>query len=396
MTAIHCGDCLDVLGGMADDSIDAVVTDPPYGLAFMGKKWDYDIPGVDIWRECLRVLKPGGHLLSFAGTRTQHRMACAIEDAGFEIRDMIAWVYGSGFPKSLDVSKAIESNITNGKSNSRSLRATEQAGDGEPYTLRGKNNGIMGETRDFDRKRFTHATPAAEQWQGWGTALKPALEPITVARKPLIGTVAANVLEHGTGGINVDACRVGTFQNTTPSGVDRRNAKLAELGYRPGEYQMGEREPDGTPGRWPANLIHDGSDEVLGLFPSKAGSAARFFYCAKASKRDRDEGCEGIEAKRGGSLNIRTDNHSQANGMDTGPRRNHHPTVKPLALMRYLCRLVTPPGGTVLDPFMGSGSTGKAAALEGFGFIGIEREAEYVEIAKARIENAKKKYPLGV
>jgi len=361
------GDCRDVLKTLPDNSVDSIVTDPPYGLSFMGKKWDYDVPSVDIWKECLRVLKPGGHLLAFAGTRTQHRMACRIEDAGFEIRDMIAWVYGSGFPKSLDVSKAIdkaagverEAVLVPTKAGNR----PEQAGD---IAL-----GATG-MRDVS----TPATEAARQWQGWGTALKPALEPITVARKPLIGTVAANVLAHGTGALNIDGCRVGSEKITTTNGK----------GFN-GSFEGGTNNNGGAvrEGRWPANLIHDGSDEVLGLFPSKAGSAARFFYCAKASKRDRDEGCEGIEAKRGGSLNIRTDNHNQANGMDTGPRRNHHPTVKPLALMRYLCRLVTPPGGTVLDPFMGSGSTGKAAVLEGFGFIGIEREAEHIEISKGRI-----------
>ena len=403
--------------GMADNSVDSIVTDPPYGLSFMGKKWDYDVPGEDIWRECLRVLKPGGHLLAFAGTRTQHRMAVRIEDAGFEIRDMIAWVYGSGFPKSLDVSKAIESNITNGKSNSRSLRATEQAGDGEPYTLRGKNNGIMGETRDFDRKRFTPATPEAQRWQGWGTALKPALEPITVARKPLIGTVAANVLAHGTGGINVDACRVGE-----DAGWSYPNGRGGQ-GWH-GRESLGSNltEPmKATAGRWPANLIHDGSDEVLEVFPETksgsingiynntimaqsfgnrdgkpihlkfegdSGSASRFFYCAKASRAERNAGLEGMEEHRIHTFQTGNGASGKPSSISAGRNtvyQNNHPTVKPTALMRYLCRLVTPPGGTVLDPFMGSGSTGKAAVLEGFGFIGIEREAEYCEIARARI-----------
>jgi DNA modification methylase len=287
MTVIH-GDCLDVLRSMPDCSVDSVVTDPPYGLSFMGKRWDYDVPGEDIWRECLRVLKPGGHLLAFAGTRTQHRMAVRIEDAAFEIRDMIAWVYGSGFPKS--------------------------------HNLK-------------------------DDWQGWGTALKPALEPITVARKPFPGTVAANVLAHGTGGLNVDGCRVGSGADRTAGG---KSGSAASSVLEDGFHAKRMERP--TEGRWPANLIHDGSEGVGGLL----NGAARFFYCAKASKRDRDEG-------------------------------NGHPTVKPTDLMRYLCRLVTPPGGTVLDPFAGSGSTGKAAALEGFQFIGIEREAEYVEIARARI-----------
>ncbi len=292
MTELIHGDCIEVLRAMPDCSVDAVVTDPPYGLSFMGKRWDYDVPSVEVWAECLRVLKPGGHLLAFAGTRTQHRMAVRIEDAGFEIRDMIAWVYGSGFPKSLN--------------------------------LKG-------------------------DWQGWGTALKPALEPITVARKPLIGTVAENVLQHGTGAINVDGCRVGTDGGTKHNDGEKGTTKNC---YGNGLFVEFGKPVIGL-GRWPANFIHDGSEEVTDLL----GSAARFFYCAKASKRDRDEG-------------------------------NHHPTVKPTDLMRYLCRLVTPPDGTVLDPFMGSGSTGKAAVLEGFRFIGIEREEEYCEIAKARIKHA--------
>jgi DNA modification methylase len=432
---LKLGDCLEVLRALPDCSVDAVVTDPPYGLAFMGKKWDYDVPSEEIWRECLRVLKPGGHLLAFAGTRTQHRMAVRIEDAGFEIRDMIAWVYGSGFPKSLDVSKAIDKqraedvepaarvakwlcdrmderritrrdlckhfdaeNIaqqwtthwTDGAVKPRvpkwhqwqELKALLSFGDemdSEVWRLNGRKgrpgdayaerpdaeySGAPGMRESWTggkgwsgttAKGGAGVTAAARQWQGWGTALKPALEPITVARKPLAGTVAETVLAHGTGGINVDGCRV-----------------------------------EAQDGRWPANLIHDGSDDVVGLFPNTtsgsrkagrhvvaggqgrygefaegdlpevigdSGSAARFFYCAKASKADRGD--------------------------------NHHPTVKPTALMRYLCRLVTPPGGVVLDPFMGSGSTGKACALEGFRFIGIERESEYLEIARARIEAAR-------
>jgi site-specific DNA-methyltransferase (adenine-specific) len=363
---LHHGDCLEVMATMADNSVDAIVTDPPYGLSFMGKRWDYDVPSVEVWYECLRVLKPGGHLLAFAGTRTQHRMAVRIEDAGFEIRDMIAWVYGSGFNK---VGYIKDSN---------------------------------GETvRD-----------------GWGGSLKPALEPITVARKPLAGTVAANVLEHGTGALNVDGCRVGNESTLKTNG---KTAIWADGG-------MNAEQGGSTSGRWPANLIHDGSDEVVGLFPQQqsggfsqgmvqhsrafnvakgveaervrdarapdSGSAARFFYCAKASKADRDEGCEGLPQtikqsvahgdKRHGTLPYT----NEPREMNPRPRGNHHPTVKPADLMRYLCRLVTPPGGIVLDPFMGSGSTGKAAILEGFQFIGIEREAEYLAIAEARISHA--------
>lgn len=370
---LHNGDCLAVLMGMPSDSIDAIVTDPPYGLAFMGKRWDYDVPSVEIWAECLRVLKPGGHLLAFAGTRTQHRMAVRIEDAGFEIRDMIAWVYGSGFPKS--------------------------------------HNGPWG-----------------------GTALKPALEPITVARKPLAGTVASNFAEHGTAGLNIDGCRVPhgedlrTGAGTTWDAMHRHEgregeasaeSRYADKGGTDFAMKPGPRGGDAA-GRWPANLIHDGSAEVLSGFPQAkgqqgavgpqygdkesvnaygdfgarqdfqprgdTGSAARFFYCAKASRKDRNEGCEGMEQKMPTAPNGAENAVSANRGSRSGPRENHHPTVKPTDLMRYLCRLVTPPGGVVLDPFIGSGSTGKAAVLEGFRFIGIEREAEYVEIARARIE----------
>jgi DNA modification methylase len=409
--------CLDVLKRLEDNSLDSIVTDPPYGLSFMGKKWDYDVPSVEIWAECLRVLKPGGHLLAFAGTRTQHRMAVRIEDAGFEIRDMIAWVYGSGFPKSHDVSKAID----------------KQAGEERADALAGGHRGIASDDVQTDgykavkdaighgvgcgtASRGTPVTDAAQQWQGWGTALKPALEPITVARKPLIGTVAENVLEHGTGALNIDGCRVG---------VDGGTAKGSKpIGVGNGVYGAGLHGAceitQLDAGRWPANLIHDGSDEVVGLFPQSSGgawpangaqfgyaggnrkqrgdraemadtgSAARFFYCAKASKRDRDEGLEGfdqvkVKTKSGGGA----PNEGREASSDGGVRANVHPTVKPTDLMRYLCRLVTPPGGVVLDPFMGSGSTGKAAMIEGFQFIGCEMSPEYFEIAKARIEAAK-------
>ena len=422
---IHHGDCLEILPTLPADSIDSIVTDPPYGLSFMGKDWDHGIPGVAFWSEALRVAKPGAHLLAFGGTRTFHRLTCAIEDAGWEIRDCIMWVYGSGFPKSHDVSKAIDREagaerkekigVSKGKGYSDQQKKNKEHG------FREYKNGLPFESAD--RNIYAPATEAAQRWQGRGTALKPAWEPIIVARKPLAGTVAENVLAHGAGALNIDGCRVGDFQNTTPSGVDRRNAALAEAGYRPGTYQMGEKRPDTPPGRWPANLIHDGSDEVVGLFPETtsntrqpnggkiygrnslnesatcdttvrgfqdSGSAARFFYCAKASKADRDEGLESRELKAYGDF---------AGTPEHGPKlnvraRNHHPTVKPTSLMRYLCRLVTPPGGTVLDPFCGSGSTGKAATLEGFGFIGIEREAEYAEIARARIAAAKPDMPL--
>lgn len=668
---IHIGDCLEVLKTIQDSSVDSIVTDPPYGLSFMGKKWDYDVPTVSVWEECLRVLKPGGHLLAFAGTRTQHRMAVRIEDAGFEIRDMIAWVYGSGFPKSLDVSKAIDKrggasvawfgpwfrkwredngvtqkqvaalfpsktgNITGCVANWElgfNMPTPEQFNlirdtFGLPFAsveeaereVVGKKDGYLlafAPGQDIDRSATTlditaPATDAARQWQGWGTAMKPALEtvtfaskpytdeqvrdiirsnlfrlearlwllssanaagksstsnqseygaacaiaqwnadeitstradlcgqmgtslfalatttslnivsswrrtldeswsdgststietkssttidwrtlkfsvsqitpasiikacslpggfsanastaeshfnasllllqsiltlsvtepvislaqhehqgagvtpnldPVVLARKPLAGTVAENVLAHGTGALNIDGCRVGGM--ASPS-VQRRQGgapKMSASMYRDAAHNHDEKRyeesrPGELLGRWPANLIHDGSPEVLAGFPQAkgqqgaltgaepssktanafgefagrapsaprgdTGSAARFFYCAKASESDREEGIEGIEGI--GAL--------RDSGRGSARHKNRHPTVKPTDLMRYLVRLVTPPGGVVLDPFMGSGSTGKASVLEGFSFIGIEREAEYFEIAESRISFAAK------
>lgn len=386
---LHQGDCLEIMSTMPDNSVDAIVTDPPYELGFMGKGWDKSgiANSVEMWREALRVLKPGGHLLAFSGSRTYHRMVCAIEDAGFEIRDQIMWLYGSGFPKSLDVSKAIdkaagaEREVIGGNPNHRAV-----SGVGYDGVYQGGNTGSAFITAP--------ATDAARQWQGWGTALKPAHEPICVARKPLVGTVTANVLEYGTGALNIDGCRVSVSDGddiyaknpNTKGGFGHAGASV---------YGDSHGAPVYNPaaGRWPANVIHDGSEEVVAGFPNSngsgkartlkrgkrngdgfgmsdqhgelrdagTGSAARFFYCAKASKCDRDEGLEG---------------------------RNYHPTVKPTALMRYLVRLVTPPGGIVLDPFMGSGSTGKAAMLEGFRFVGIDMTPEYVEIAQARIQHA--------
>lgn len=352
---LEIGNSKELLKNLPDNSIDSIVTDPPYELGFMGKKWDasgiaYD---VDLWKECLRVLKHGGHLLAFSGSRTYHRMTVAIEDAGFDIRDQIMWIYGSGFPKSHDVSKAIDKMNIN----------------------------------DYEK-----------EWNGWGTALKPAHEPICVARKPLIGTVAENVLQYGTGAFNIDGCRVG-YENENIDFARQQNGNIYGSGRIYGiAEQKQTTSKHKTIGRWPANLIHDGSAEVLAGFPNVGasttskrnpngskngvnkngeiygewgaqpdrvtgyneprGSAARFFYCAKASKKDRNE----------------------------GHQINNHPTVKPTDLMRYLCRLVTPPNGLILDPFTGSGSTGKAAILEGFRFIGFDMQDEYIKIAKARIE----------
>ena len=382
---IQLGDCLNQMRILDKASIDSIVTDPPYGLSFMGKGWDHGVPGVEFWAEALRVAKPGAHLIAFGGTRTYHRLACAIEDAGWEIRDCVMWVYGSGFPKSHDVSKAID-----------------KAAGAERERIRGVRSAVVGATYAGDEwsREFKDSvlsanpiTDAARQWSGWGTALKPAWEPIIVARKPLVGTVAENVLAHGTGGINVDGCRVAHDEDCrmmapSQANIDNPSEKHRQAGRREAVLEL---KPGG---RWPANLIHDGSDEVVGLFPSdKQGSAARFFYCAKASKADRDEGCEGLEKKAAGGLSGR--NNGSLGTITLS--RNVHPTVKPTALMRYLCRLVTPPGGTVLDPFCGSGSTGKAAILEGFRFIGIEREAEYVEIAKARVASAiEKRQSVGI
>lgn len=330
--SLYNADCLDVINELPP--IDAIVTDPPYGLKFMGKDWDHGIPGVHFWQEFKRACKPGVHLLAFGGTRTFHRLTCAIEDAGWEIRDCLGWLYGSGFPKS--------HNIGN----------------------------------------------------GFGTALKPAWEPIILARNPLDGTVADNVQRYGTGALNIDGCRVG-IREKNESGWSKTGNKASKNRSMSGDNYARDAKNEAGTGRWPANIIHDGSEDVVRLFPETgkssggrtirrsgggnvgsgkaseaewsnddpgygdSGSAARFFYCAKASKQDRDDD-------------------------------NTHPTVKPTPLMRYLCRLITPPNGTILDPFMGSGSTGKAALIESFNFIGIELNPHYASIALNRIQHALK------
>lgn len=587
-------ECLAYLRTIPDNTFDSIVTDPPYGLKFMAKKWDYDVPSTEIWAECLRVLKPGGYLLAFAGTRTQHRMAVRIEDAGFEIRDMIAWVYGcldeqtevatangvmpyhktkvgdlvlcydssdgeysyqpileiveyeysdtayrlvgdfgeqvvsrnhrviverggsetfqlaetlecearvpvledlpalqqaihdshagagtaqgvrawgghrstlvrvvpfhytgkvwclrvptgafvavrngvafptgnSGFPKSMDVSKAIdkaagaEREVVGRKANYHS----EGKRSGTGVSQHGVQDGSFSNP-DLAAMITAPATQAAQQWQGWGTALKPALEPITVARKPFKGTVAANVLAHGTGALNIDGCRIATDEklNGGAGGLlshqrDDKEYPEADNGYDPN-----------TLGRWPANLIHDGSDEVMAQFPTTAsgkanikrqsgteffgnsgaaygdesrpagtemisygdkGSAARFFYCAKASPTDRNEGCDDLPAKSAGDMTGGRKegsaglNNPRAGAGRTSGGKNFWPTVKPTELMRYLVKLVTPPGGRLLDPFCGSGSTGKACAIDGVDCTLIDMDEEAVMITEARVSQA--------
>ena len=382
------GNCLETLKTLDTASVDSIVTDPPYELGFMGKSWDNS--GIaynqDLWAECLRVLKPGGHLLAFSGSRTYHRMVVAIEDSGFEIRDQIMWLYGSGFPKSLDVSKAIEGTLTTGSSNKKDFKnlAGEQVergnwGIAKAQQTHGQRETNYDETAGETRLgKLAPTTPEAQQWQGWGTALKPAHEPIVVARKPLIGTVANNVLTYGTGAINIDGSRVGTDGGTARDGLA---TEPNEAGWA---NMKGHGIAELNAGRWPANVIHDGSDEVLAGFPNEE---ARFFYCAKASKSERNAGLEGLPERRESDRE-----RDDGVGGDNPPNRtneakqNFHPTVKPLALMRYLIKLVTPPNGIVLDPFLGSGTTAVAATLEGFEWIGCEMTEDYWPIIEARVE----------
>jgi site-specific DNA-methyltransferase (adenine-specific) len=418
---IYAGNNLEVLPTLPDNSVDSIVCDPPYELGFMGKSWDSSgiAYSVELWRECLRVLKPGGHLLAFGGTRTWHRLAVAIEDAGFEIRDNIAWLYGSGFPKSHNVGNAIDKKLGMGNRG----HAISSGSQIHPTTGQARPNGEL-------LPKYEGRTPEGKKWDGWGTALKPAHEPIVVARKPLTGTVAENVLEHGVGGINVDACRIGT--------ETRLNASAGNKDRDSWRMNTSEVEGRESIGRWPANIILDeytaelldeqsgitktgdvkphennsqssifgngkGSDwkGVTGFHKGDSGGASRFFYVAKANKRDRNEGLENIEGKeisaKGNGL-ARTCNTCGASTLDgcdcpdrtfSNPvRQNFHPTVKPTALMQYLIRLVTPTNGVVLDPFAGSGSTGKAAILEGKHFIGIEITPEYLPIIEGRLQHA--------
>ena len=376
LVTLYHGNNLEVLPLLAEGSIAAVVTDPPYGLSFMGKQWDYEVPQQETWRWIAGRMKPGAHLLSFFGTRTYHRGVCQIEDAGLEIRDQIGWLYSSGFPKSLDVSKAIdkaagvERAVLGYSENAWPNRVGLHTKLSGPQTIGG---GIT-----------EPATDDAKKWAGWGTTLKPAWEPIAVARKPLVGTVAQNVLEYGTGALNIDMSRIaGEASTARTSGI---NQGVYGTDNRKGMIRGGS-----DLGRWPANVIHDGSEEVLAEFAmygekksgsllpihldhgkksgiygayqgrkvtqnhgGDTGTAARFFYAAKASKKERGQG-------------------------------NTHPTVKPLALMAYLIGLVTPPGGVILDPFAGSGTTLLAASRMGVRCIGIEQSEEYCQMIVARL-----------
>jgi site-specific DNA-methyltransferase (adenine-specific) len=482
---VFLGDCRDVLKSLPDNSVDSIVTDPPYELGFMGKKWDssgiaYD---VDVWSECLRVLKPGGHVLAFGGSRTWHRLAVAIEDAGFQLRDSIAWLYSTGFPKSLDVSKAIDkSNGETGRKfkftkwmrttglTARKIDEITGTNMGGHYltdksqpaiptaelwaVLRPHCGDVPGWVDELvarieaerevigqheapaksiysqgenelskDVALTAPATPEAQKWQGWGTALKPAFEPVVVGRKPIQGTVANNVLEWGVGGLNIDGSRIKA--QDAPEGRSRHGGGIAGNGT---SYELPDSVSKMPAGRWPANVILDevtaglldeqsgvskpkpgrtgrkggnngalgefagSSPDAIGVWPEDlGGGASRFFYVAKASKRDRNEGLEELEARRNGKMMRRANNTSDEPSagferFDTEPAKNFHPTVKPTQLMRYLIKLVTPAGGTVLDPFTGSGSTGKAALLDGFEFIGAELTGEYLPIIEGRLK----------
>lgn len=413
---IH-GDCIEQLKLLEENSVDAIVTDPPYGLSFMGKKWDYDVPPIEVWKECLRVLKPGAFLLSFAGTRTYHRMVVNIEDAGFEIRDMISWLYGSGFPKSLNIGKQIDK-----------MNGTEKIiGKGKAgKTALGQSSGYNHTNNPHEFKITEPNSPEAKEWEGWGTALKPACEPIVVARKPLSEkNVALNVLKWETGGINIDESRVETDEKIT------NHSRGSESAISKGKYgdskEQENHQTEGreTQGRFPANIILDEEagkilDEQTGElksgsmkkgmggfgngekncfgesegaknsqeYNSSKGGASRFFYCAKASKSERNYGCEDMEDKQKIYRATANGTGEVSKNMErfASVMKNNHPTVKPIKLMEYLIKLVSREGATILDPFLGSGTTAIASIKLNRKFIGIEKEEEYIKIINARIK----------
>jgi site-specific DNA-methyltransferase (adenine-specific) len=461
---LYEGNMLDMLDVIPENSIDAIITDPPYELNFMNKGWDRS--GIafqkETWEKCLKVLKPGGYLLSFGGSRTFHRIACAIEDAGFEIRDTIMYLFGSGFPKSMNIGKAVEAKLTTGSANTqefKNLDGEKSKSGGWGMNKRQFDQGCRNSNYDDEGNEYTtkvdYTTEEGKRWDGWGTALKPGFEPVIVARKPCEGSTTDNVLKYGVGGINIDECRVPTDDTLVHGGVFRTNSGDDRTGKSLGMFQDGTENTfvQNPNGRFPANVIltYDDSDfnEVCGGFPTTnsgtpgirnsdgfnkscydkgwigvksgmpngsygdEGSAARYFYCAKASKLDRDEGLDEFiehstgdlqggrkEGSAGSVMNpLRPDGHVRNNPLNPyagagGIKRNVHPTVKPTSLMTYLVRLVSPKGSTILDPFNGSGSTGKAVIFENrsrnadYKYIGIELSEEYLNISKARIDYA--------
>lgn len=384
---IYNGDMLDMLQVIEPESIDAIVCDPPYELGFMNKSWDST--GIafkkETWQNCFEVLKPGGYLLAFGGSRTYHRIACAIEDAGFEIRDCIMYLYGSGFSKSYNIGLAIykKNGVDNRTGNIRT-------------------DGVNNQNICYDFKAMKpkfEERIAQNEWQGWGTCLKPAYEPIIVARKPFKGSVVDNIIKYRVGGLNIDECRVGETGGIKKVNIIKNSgSKICRFGCDGYKIETGE-------GRFPANVITDGSEEVAKGMPNTTStpiaeeSAMRYFYSAKASKKDRDEGLDAFQNKTFHSvLNQKNGSGDRLDGAKTPIRKNIHPTCKPTELMQYLVRLVSPKGATILDPFMGSGSTGKAVMFENrerdanYKFIGIELTDEYLPIAQARIEYARDKF----
>ena len=432
---LYEGNMLDMLEVIQPNSIDSIVCDPPYELNFMNKSWDNS--GIafqkETWEKCFKVLKSGGYLLAFGGTRTFHRIACAIEDAGFEIRDTIMYLYGSGFPKSMNIGLAID------KKNGIESKVIGTGKSGSADTHTRCMNSISKSGKDVFGGDF-EIKQAQNEWEGWGTALKPAYEPIIVARKPVEKTIVDNVLKYGVGGINIDECRVESGSRTMPINAEEIEIKVNGTMMDSLHTKQQHKREETNLGRFPANVIHDGSEEAISGMPESSvtghrsqesinnciesrkikkgnsqcdiggnidhiteytdsGSVSRYFYCAKASKKDRDDGLIAFEEKQTTDGNIRTNTETARKfGANSALRKNTHPTVKPIELMQYLVRLVSPKGATILDCFMGSGSTGKAVMFENrernanYKFIGIELTEEYLPICRARIDYGKNKY----